>query len=179
MRLPREIIFAILAISLAVTGCHGPKDLVTDEVVNSELQEKYAELLEVEPAMVQHHELYSFVDEWLGTPYKYGGSTLEGVDCSGFCGALYLNVYGETINRRARDIADQCDTFGEQKLQEGDFVFFKIESSKVSHVGVYLQNGYFVHASSSRGVVINNLSENYYAKYFYKGGRLPGTSDQP
>lgn len=176
MRLSRELVIALMALGFGVTSCHGSKDVVNTNI-NTELQEKYATELGVEPNNIQNENLYAFVDSWLGTPYKYGGTTPDGVDCSGFAGVLYQEVYNKTVNRRAADIHDQCSTFGEQKLEEGDFVFFKIESSKVSHVGVYLQNGKFIHASSSRGVVINDLSETYYSKYFYKGGRLPESSD--
>lgn len=176
MNLSRELGIALMAISFAVASCHGPKEVVSENI-NTELQEKYAQVLGVPAANITNQTLYTFVDDWLGTPYAYGGTTQSGVDCSGFSGVLYSEVYGQTLTRRARDIYDQSKNVKEKDLQEGDFVFFKIESSKVSHMGIYLQNGYFIHASSSRGVVINNLTEDYYAKYFYKGGRLPETSD--
>jgi lipoprotein Spr len=59
-----------------------------------------------------------------------------------------------------------------EDLKEGDLVFFKINSRTISHVGIYLGNNRFAHASSSRGVVLSNLDEPYYKRYFYKGGRL-------
>jgi lipoprotein Spr len=59
-----------------------------------------------------------------------------------------------------------------EELKEGDLVFFKIKSRSITHVGIYLGNNRFAHASSSRGVVLSNLDEPYYKRYFYKGGRL-------
>jgi lipoprotein Spr len=59
-----------------------------------------------------------------------------------------------------------------EELKEGDLVFFKINSRSITHVGIYLGNNRFAHASSSRGVVLSNLDEPYYKRYFYKGGRL-------
>jgi murein DD-endopeptidase / murein LD-carboxypeptidase len=71
---------------------------------------------------------------------------------------------------------ESCDHVAEKNLQEGDLVFFKINSKNVSHVGVYLQNRRFVHASTKRGITINNLDEAYYKKYFFKGGRPKSTA---
>ena len=64
------------------------------------------------------------------------------------------------------------DPLPKDELKEGDLVFFKIKSRSITHIGIYLGDNRFAHASSSRGVVISNLNEPYYSRYFYKGGRI-------
>lgn len=135
------------------------------------LQVKYAKKLGVSPDEVENIILYKFVDDWIGVKYRYGGSDQRGVDCSGFANALYSNVYKKQLERRSKDIYKSCRHFGKRKLKEGDLVFFNIEGKKYSHIGVYLQNDKFVHASTSKGVIISDLNNPYYKKYFFKGGR--------
>ncbi|MDO7743749.1 MAG: NlpC/P60 family protein, partial [Pedobacter sp.] len=64
------------------------------------------------------------------------------------------------------------DPLPKDELKEGDLVFFKIKSTRITHIGIYLGDDRFAHASSSRGVVISNLNEPYYSRFFYKGGRI-------
>ncbi len=115
--------------------------------------------------------LLATVRDWLGTPYLYAGNTKAGADCSGFVQQVYLKVYDKPTARTADGMAAQSQAISKNNLKEGDMVFFKIETPKVGHVGIYLQDGYFVHASSSKGVIVSNLSETYYTKYFVGGGR--------
>ena len=117
-------------------------------------------------------ELMKEIKSWLGTPYKYGGDTKSGTDCSGFVRSVYKKVYGIDLNRSARDLVNNTRLISKDELQYGDLVFFKIKGNQVSHVGIYLGNNQFVHASSKNGVVINDLTATYYTKYFYKGGRI-------
>jgi lipoprotein Spr len=116
--------------------------------------------------------LYKSLYHWLGTPYKYAGHSKKGVDCSAFAKAVIMEAFEYNLKGSSRDIYKKCLTVAKEELFEGDLVFFKINKSQISHIGVYLQNGYFVHASVSRGVMINHLSESYYKKYFYSGGRI-------
>ena len=116
--------------------------------------------------------LYTLLYKWLGTPYKYAGNTKKGIDCSGFTKAVISEAYHTKLRGSSRDIYSKCKSVDKDELYEGDLVFFKINKSNISHIGIYLQDGYFVHASVSKGVMINNLSETYYKKYFYSGGRL-------
>ncbi|MCD0487077.1 NlpC/P60 family protein [Pedobacter sp. MC2016-14] len=117
-------------------------------------------------------KLYKFIYEWIGTPYRFGGNTKQGVDCSAFTKAIYDKVFNTTILRNSRDIFSMVDPLPKDELKEGDLVFFKIKSRSITHIGIYLGDNRFAHASSSRGVVISNLNEPYYSRYFYKGGRI-------
>ena len=102
---------------------------------------------------------------WLGTPYRYGGNSKRGVDCSGFVSAVYRKLFHVKLNRSAELILRRdCKKIGKKKLQTCDLVFFATgrNRSKVNHVGIYLKNGYFIHASTSKGVVLSHLVEPYY-----------------
>ncbi|MCD8741113.1 NlpC/P60 family protein [Mucilaginibacter roseus] len=116
-------------------------------------------------------KLFEAVHDWIGTPYRFGGSSRKGIDCSGFTKEIYSKVFNLTIKRNSRDIFSMVSPVRRNELKEGDLVFFKIRSRRISHVGVYLGGGRFAHASS-RGVAISNLEDRYYSRYFYKGGRL-------
>lgn len=116
--------------------------------------------------------LYKFIYEWIGTPYKFGGTSAKGIDCSAFTQAIYQNVFNTPIVRTSRDIFKMTTPVDRHELKEGDLVFFKIKSRTISHVGIYLGSGRFAHASSSKGVTISSLNEPYYARVFYKGGRV-------
>ncbi len=117
--------------------------------------------------------LYEFVVEWYGVPYRYGECSKNGVDCSGFVNMLYQKVYHKNLERQADEIFHrQCKKIDKKDAEEGDLVFFKIESKKITHVGVYLRNNKFVHASTKKGVMISDLNEPYYQKYFFAIGRV-------
>lgn len=140
----------------------------------SSQQFKYSILLDVEVEKITNTDLYDLIDQWLGTPYRIGGFTKRGVDCSGFAQNLVGAVYGMYITRTAREQFGECTPISREELQEGDLVFFNT-SRGVSHVGVYLHNDKFVHASTSSGVIISDLKEAYWAKRFVGAGRLPNS----
>lgn len=140
----------------------------------SSLQFKYAILTDQEVELVKDTALYSFIDSWIGTPYAYGGSTKDGIDCSSFTCRLMNDIFNLSIPRTAKEQYDACVRVHKENLREGDLVFFSTEGSRrgVSHVGVYLGNDYFVHSSTSSGVMISNLDEDYFSTRFISGGRL-------
>ncbi len=117
-------------------------------------------------------QLLAEIDSWLGTPYKYGGTSKEGTDCSGMVLTIYKKLYNIDTKRSAYDLWQQSSSVKRDQLKDGDLVFFKINFKQVSHVGIYIANGYFVHATSSRGVIIDHLDTKYYADRFANGGRV-------
>ena len=119
--------------------------------------------------------LYSEASRWLGVPYRYGGKSRAGVDCSGFVGQIYQNVYKIPLQRTVERIAEKnCRKVTRSDLKPGDLVFFNTSKRKkgINHVGVFLKNHYFIHASTSKGVIVSSLHENYYRKHWKKGGRV-------
>lgn len=116
--------------------------------------------------------LYYQVYDWIGTRYKYSGTSKKGIDCSGFVSEMYRQTYCIDLNGSSGSIFTQVKPVDKCELQEGDILFFKIKKNQISHVGVYLGNNKFAHASVHAGVIVSDLDEQYYKKYFYKGGRL-------
>lgn len=116
--------------------------------------------------------LYESVNSWLGVPYKYGGTDRSGIDCSAFVGEIYREVYGISLNRTANDMLRNVTLVSKLQLEEGDIVFFTNSKGKVSHVGIYLKEGLFAHASTSNGVSVSRLDNAYWQKHFYKGGKV-------
>ena len=139
----------------------------------SSLQFKYAQLLNRNVELVTNTSLIGFIDDWWGTRYRWGGTTKKGIDCSSFTGLLMGSVFGFALPRTVREQYAVCSKLKKDDMLEGDLVFFNTRGG-VSHVGVYLGDGFFVHSSSSAGVTINNLDESYYSRKFIGGGRFEG-----
>lgn len=137
-----------------------------------DVRNKYAPKIGVSASSLKNKELYAFIDDWYGVTYRYGGTTQSGVDCSGFVGALYKDVYKKQLPRTTRDLNQASKSISKDRLEEGDLVFFDINGKKGSHVGVYLANNRFVHASTSKGVIISDLQNPYYKKAFSHGGKI-------
>ncbi len=134
--------------------------------------ERMSQKLGIELNGSENPALLSAMHGWIGVPYKFGGTDKDGTDCSGLANALYLEVYNTSLKRRSIDIMNSSKSVKKENLKDGDFVFFAIGGKRVSHVGIYISNGNFIHASSSRGVMISNLGEAYFLRNFYGAGRL-------
>ena len=147
-----------------------PADKASDDQ-ESLAKDYLSQIMGVALSATSNMKLFHFVYDWIGTPYRFGGSSRKGIDCSAFTKELYSEVFNLDIRRNSRDIYSMVSPVGKDDLKEGDLVFFKIHSRRISHVGIYLGNGRFAHASS-KGVAISSLDDAYYSRYFYKGGRL-------
>jgi len=116
-------------------------------------------------------DLRKAIDEVVGTPYKWGGTTTEGFDCSGFI--LYIfKQYDTKLPRTSSSQAKVGTKVDKDDLRLGDLVFFNTNGKGVSHAGVYIGDGQFAHSSSSKGVRINKLSDSYYAKRYVTARRV-------
>lgn len=137
-------------------------------------QFKYAQLLDVPVEDVSNIKLFSFIEDWWGTPYRLGGKEKTGIDCSNFVNTLLSAVFQMSVAGNSVELFKKVKRLGNKKeLQMGDLVFFAINRSKrISHVGIYLENDRFVHASSSSGVIISDLKEPYWNRYYAGAGRL-------
>ncbi len=141
----------------------------------SSLQMKYAVLLNTDPEQLQNHLLFENIDDWYGTRYRLGGTTKTGIDCSAFVGVIYAGVFGISLPRTARDQYKVTKHISRTELKEGDLLFFNTRGG-VSHVGIYLQNNKFVHASTAKGVTISDMFEPYYLQHFIGAGRVKGST---
>ena len=112
------------------------------------------------------------VKNFLGVPYRLGGSTLKGIDCSAFVKKIY-EIFNTTLPRTAREQFRIGKSVAREELQQGDLVFFNTRRANISHVGIYIGNREFVHASSqNKQVKVDNLDTPYFSKHFLRGGRI-------
>ena len=163
--------FSILVAQAQTKSTTTPPPAKAPDEQESLAKEYFSQIMGVALSTTSNVKLFQFVYDWVGTPYHFGGDTKKGIDCSAFTKELYSKVFNLTIKRNSRDIFSMVSPVRKDELQEGDLVFFKIHSRSISHVGIYLGGGKFAHASN-RGVAINSLTDGYYSRYFYKGGRL-------
>lgn len=133
---------------------------------------KYAVLLKTEVEYLPNKALLESVDQWYGVRYRTGGNTKSGIDCSGFTVAVYAAVYGINLPRVSGEQYRISRKISTTELQEGDLLFFHTRGSGISHVGVYLGNNKFIHATVSKGVMVNDLFESYYVQRFFGAGRI-------
>jgi lipoprotein Spr len=111
--------------------------------------------------------LNSFVNQWLYTPYRYGGMSKKGIDCSGFSSIVMREVYDITVPRTAQDQYSSGETIRDGWREPGDLVFFKnFRGRGIDHVGIYMGNNRFAHATESMGVIVSDLDEDYYRKRY-------------
>lgn len=111
------------------------------------------------------------IDTWLGTPHRMGGETRRGADCSGMVMAVYEAVYGIRLPRTTVAQMRTGRWVSRAALMPGDLVFFK-PKHKYHHVGIYIGDGGFVHTSSSRGVIISRLDDDFWHACYLTGRRL-------
>lgn len=130
--------------------------------------------LGVDISLEDNHKLYLEAAEWMGVPYRVGGDSKRGTDCSGMTAQIYRKVYRTKLSRSTDGQKKESNKVAKRNLREGDLVFFTSSRSekKVAHVGIYLKDGKFIHASTSRGVIVSQLKEPYYTKHWISGGRI-------
>ncbi len=117
-------------------------------------------------------KLVSEAKSHVGEPYKYGGTTPRGWDCSGFVRTMYLRASGARLPRTAREMYERCLPIPYTHRRQGDLVFFQIKSEKPSHVGILMSGNKFIHVSTSSGVIMSTLEDDYYRKYLLGVRRL-------
>jgi lipoprotein Spr len=140
-------------------------------------QFKYAILLNESVEKLTNVVLYKTIDDWYGTRYRFGGTSDRGIDCSAFMQVLAGYAFGWMLPRTAREQYASMQRIARNELKEGDFVFFNTRGG-VSHVGMYLQNNKFVHSSSSQGVSIGDLNDNYWSIRFIGARRASQNTPQ-
>jgi len=141
------------------------------------LQFKYSLLLDIEVELIKNVNLFRLIDEWYGTRYRYGGTSKSGIDCSAFMQVLFTSLYGISLPRTAKMQYDFSRRISRTELKEGDLLFFNTTGG-VSHVGMYLTNNKFVHAST-RGVTISDMFDTYYANRLIGVGRVLDDAQTP
>jgi hypothetical protein len=128
-------------------------------------------MLKPEPPKWSESNLLSFHNQWKGTPYRLGGLNRNGVDCSGFVYLAYLNIVGDKLPRTVNSQRILGKEIPRNQLKTGDLVFFKTTRT-VRHVGIYMGNDRFLHASTKKGVKISSLNNIYWKPRFWFAKRL-------
>lgn len=164
----RILMVSIVCISFVFFSC-GSSKKITKRESTAAITQVYANILAV-PAKDLDSKLYTFIHDWMRVPHSLGGMDKSGVDCSGFVTLLYDEVYQQTLPRTSQEMGDRVKRKYEKELKEGDLVFFSFGGKNIDHVGVYLHNGKFVHVSTKAGVVISNLRDAWYYRYFTRCG---------
>jgi hypothetical protein len=114
-----------------------------------------------------------FLNKWLGVKYKFGGTTKNGIDCSAFSRLFYKEIFSATLPRTCVYQYKSTKRVEKDSLKTGDLLFFRTHVASTWHVGVFLRNKKFVHASGSgSGVKISSINEKKYNQMFLSGGRL-------
>ena len=152
-------IISILFISLLIlTGCATQSYVAPPVTATSH-----------ESPMVK--KLYEHYNQWRGVRYQEGGMSKQGVDCSGFVHLAYRNKLNRKIPRSTELLSKSGKEIQSSSMRPGDLVFFKTGWKK-RHVGIYISEGKFMHASSSRGVMISKLNNPYWSEAFWMARRL-------
>jgi cell wall-associated NlpC family hydrolase len=142
------------------------------------IQLKYAVLLDTEVEQLPSASLLEQIDPWMGVPYRSGGSSRSGIDCSAFTMQVFEQCCGWKLPRTSRQQHAYCEPTRVDTLSSGDLLFYATRGKGVSHVGIYLGNGKFAHASVSNGVTVSDMADPYYQKRFVSAGRIPAVASQ-
>lgn len=150
----------LLFLSLFFISCGSPKKTI----VNSQ-------------KTTVERKITDYAKTFLGTKYKYGGNDRKGMDCSGLVYTVH-NKYGIQLPRSSRQMAKMGKKIPTKLVKKGDLLFFKTAKNRrnINHVGIVLTNKQgeirFIHTTTSRGVIISKLSENYWKKTFEVAKKL-------
>jgi lipoprotein Spr len=169
---PHKLAIIIFFVTALNASAQFSSDTSDSEQINLQRCYIYSNLLGYNIDTICNEELFATLSEWLGTKYCYSGNSKKGIDCSGFVSMLYKKAFHVQLDGSSGDIFKSVKPLKKSQLREGDMVFFKIRKKQISHVGVYLGQNKFAHASVKAGVTIDDLDEPYYKKYFFRAGRV-------
>ena len=156
----------LLLAVLALSGCAPKMQVAYHPRQRAVVQEPSGHIDQESVLLLKRH-----YEKWRGTPYVDGGMSPAGIDCSGYTVVAYRDLFGLDLPRTALEQADRGREIPRRALQSGDLVFFKTGRSK-NHVGIYLHDGQFVHASLSRGVTLSSLDDPYWQEKYWQSRRL-------
>lgn len=187
MKLSRTIYYAIMIVLTAfaagaLSSCGTSKGVASTKTINYQggkasqpgWQPGPRQRIEVskgEPAATR--QLLTEANSWIGTSYRWGGEDRSGVDCSGLVTTVFNNALGIKLPRTSREQQQYCSPVDRGQLKKGDLVFFTVNGgSETGHVGIYVGNGNMIHSSSSKGVIISSIEQQYYVRNYAGAGRV-------
>ncbi|PSU14789.1 hypothetical protein C9J03_00095 [Photobacterium gaetbulicola] len=162
-----------LAVTIWLSGCSSsPNTAASDDALdNTQTNAPRYEFVEMNVPIHQSPSLDSVYRQWRGTPYRLGGTTKAGIDCSAFVQIGLAEVFQQKLPRTTGEQVRQGKWVAITELQEGDLVFFKTGRT-LRHVGIYLGESRFLHASTSQGVMISNLKNPYWRSTYWQARRV-------
>ena len=174
--MPKSIILSFLILSILFSACSHRKKI---SYKNKKSYSHKTQLKKHKPAIKKlsknvDYKTKALRDEykkWLGTKYKLGGQTLNGVDCSSFIQQVYYNAFGLRIPRTTKDQAKVGRKISKSQLKAGDMIFFKT-GWNVRHVGIIIENGKFIHTSTKYGVTTSAVQNPYWKSNYWQSRRV-------
>jgi len=161
-----KLFLSSIVFSLLFTGCFFNSSVTLNSKPNPDLKFR-----DYEKNQKLHSQLFEHYKKWKGVKYKYGGTTMQGVDCSAYVQNAYRNALKVNIPRTTKLQSRVGQEVGMADLEIGDLIFFKT-GYKTRHVGIYIGGGEFMHASTKVGVTISSLDNPYYIKQIWKIQRI-------
>jgi len=155
---------------LLFAGCSSTPSKSGSVQISSLTMSGYSKPLDREQS-ANYQKLQQHYLKWKGTPYQMGGLNKNGIDCSGFVHVAFRDAFGMEVPRSTDALAREGDQIHPDQLEVGDLVFFKTGRTK-RHVGIYVGNQHFIHASTSSGVMKSNLTNPYWQEHYWKSTRL-------
>lgn len=147
--------------------------ILTLQGCSSNSTQTHSQTLAITPQSSTAHDLLTQHSKWAGTPYQLGGNSRKGIDCSAYTKITYQKVFGLNLPRTTIDQVTTGENIQRRNLAPGDLVFFRT-GSKQRHVGVYVEQGVFMHASTSKGVTLSRLDNPYWHQHYWKSIRPQG-----
>jgi cell wall-associated NlpC family hydrolase len=167
-RILRCVRFIVLAMLLFAASCatqKGPKTTDSVAVVPSQIAKGYPDSKEIEKRIRDEYL------RWQGTRHRLGGTSPGGIDCSGFVKEVYQNIFNIELPRTTKEQVTKGTPVKKNQLQAGDLVFFN-PPTYPRHVGIFLSENEFVHASKREGVIISQIDKYYWGKYYWTARRI-------
>ena len=176
MKLPGTVQANLLLLALVffsyLCGCATKSTVVYvphDECSETAPQLNSIEVLDMNQEITE--ALKEYYTSWQGTRYRYGGLSHDGIDCSGFTLLTYKELFGQDLPRTVQEQVKEGTKISKSSLQAGDLIFFKTGRFQ-RHVGIYLEDDLFIHASRSKGVIISSLNDLYWQARYWKAQRI-------
>ena len=167
----KGIWFMIVPLTVGLVGCSSVPEKGTKVTRAPGVTHAPGAKVNLENTSLVKKMLYEQYNQWKHTRYRIGGMSRSGVDCSGFIQLTFKTKLGVILPRSTEFQAQLGESVSKSELRAGDLVFFKTRWSG-RHVGVYIEDGRFLHASSTYGVTISKLNESYWKSAYWKAKRL-------
>ncbi|WP_285163818.1 NlpC/P60 family protein [Shewanella goraebulensis] len=159
----------VMCIGLFLSACASQPDTNSSQAHGDASQERIP--VKAEGTLWNEVQLLKFHQQWQGTPYRLGGLSPQGIDCSGLVYVAYQDLIGSSIPRTVRGQTSLGNRIAKSDLQSGDLVFFKTTGSG-RHVGIYLSGHRFLHVSTKKGVMISSMDNVYWKPRYWFASRL-------